>query len=250
MSSAAGLVECFSSIQGEGILVGLRQVFLRLCGCNLSCSFCDTPGMSSVPETCQLELTPGRRDFQEIPNPVSLERVVATLAGWKKGWPGIHHSISVTGGEPLLHAEALADWLPELRRLFPVHLETNGTLHRELAPLIEHLDWVGMDIKLPSSSGCDGLWGEHEAFLKVAAQSRAYVKLVVSEATKPWEIERSAALVASVDATIPLILQPVTRADGSIPLSPLKMLEFQELACAVLAEVRVIPQTHKFLGQL
>ena len=250
MSSApAAMVECFSSIQGEGVLVGLRQAFLRFSGCNLHCSFCDTPGMTEAPEGCLLEQTPGRRDFLTVPNPVSCDRVVALLESWTGGWPGIHHSASVTGGEPLLHAESLLELLPRLRRLLPIHLETNGTLPEALAPLLPHLDYIGMDIKLPSASGCQDLWARHRAFLETAANHGVYVKAVIDQSTEDWEIERCCELIAGVDAAIPLILQPMTLADGSIAVSALRTLEFQELARG-LKEVRVIPQTHKFMGQL
>lgn len=247
---SAGVVECFSSLQGEGILVGLRQVFLRFSGCNLACTFCDTPGMSNLPERCLLEQTPGRRDFVELGNPVALERISAQIEQWKHGWPGVHHSLSITGGEPLLQIEPLKHWLPVLRALLPIHLETNGTLFEHLAEVIDHLDWVGMDFKLPSASGCAPLWEDHQRFLRVAARKTVYVKVVIDSSTQPWEIERSVAMIAGVDPAIPLILQPMTLPDGRIPVPPLLMLEFQELAARELSEVRVIPQTHKFLGQL
>lgn len=246
----AGLVECFSSIQGEGVLVGLRQVFLRFSGCNLSCSFCDTPGMSNLPETCLLELTPGRLDFFEEVNPVPLDTIVCLVRKWQSDWPGVHHSLSVTGGEPLLQVDQLKSWLPELRKLLPIHLETNGTLSEPLEEVISLLDWVGMDIKLPSASGCGELWEEHRRFLRIASRKKVYVKVVIDQSTKPWEIERSCALIAEVDEQIPLIIQPVTLHDGRIPVSSLLMLELQELAGRMVREVRVIPQTHKFLGQL
>ena len=243
------MVECFSSIQGEGVLVGVRQAFLRFSGCNLHCSFCDTPGMTTAPEGCLFELTPGRRDFYTVENPVSCERVVSLIESWTQGWPGIHHSISVTGGEPLLHGGHLLELLPKLRRLLPIHLETNGTLHEALAPLLPHLDYIGMDIKLPSASGCLDLWQAHKAFLELASRRDVYVKLVIDKNTEDWEVERSCALIAGVDAAIPLILQPMTLADGTISIAPLRTLEFQEMARG-LKDVRVIPQTHKFMGQL
>jgi 7-carboxy-7-deazaguanine synthase len=245
----APMVECFSSVQGEGVLVGLRQAFVRFSGCNLSCSFCDTPGMTRTPEECRLELTPGRRDFFGVPNPVGCDRIVALIESWTAGWPGIHHSISLTGGEPLLHGALLLDWLPRLKKLLPLHLETNGTLPDALEPLIEQLDFIGMDIKLPSASGCRDLWEKHRDFLKIASAKSAFVKVVVDRGTEDWEIERCCAMIAGIDAAIPLILQPMTLPDGGIPISPLRMLEFQEL-CGALREVRVIPQTHKFMGQL
>jgi 7-carboxy-7-deazaguanine synthase len=243
------MVECFSSIQGEGVLVGLRQAFLRFSGCNLNCSFCDTPGMTVVPEECLLELTPGRRDFFKVPNPVGCDRVVSLVESWTTGWPGIHHSISVTGGEPLLYGAQLREWLPKLRKLLPIYLETNGTLPEALEPLLPHLDQIGMDIKLPSASGCSDLWDHHFEFLRLASRTGVFVKVVIDRNTQDWEIERSCAMIAEVDPAIPLILQPMTHPDGSIAISPLRALEFQELAAA-LKEVRVIPQTHKFMGQL
>ncbi|UFS70832.1 7-carboxy-7-deazaguanine synthase QueE [Geomonas sp. RF6] len=246
----APVTECFSSIQGEGILVGLRQIFLRLAGCNLDCSYCDTAGVHEVPELCQLEMTPGRRDFVTLTNPVQGEQVISHIRRWAEAWPAIHHSISVTGGEPLLHGKALLEWLPELHEILPVHLETNGTLPEALAPLIDYVDYVAMDFKLPSASGVNPVWEKHEAFLALAARKQAYVKLVVDDSTQNWEIERSCSMIAAVDRNIPLILQPVTRADGTVSLSPLRTLELQEFADAKLREVRVIPQTHKFMGQL
>jgi 7-carboxy-7-deazaguanine synthase len=246
----ANMVEVFSSTQGEGLQVGLRQVFLRFAGCNLNCTFCDTPGMSEVPAHCLLEKTPGRRDFLQVSNPVACAQVVRLIENWQHGWLGVHHSISVTGGEPLLHGGLLKEWLPALRSLLPIYLETNGTLPDALEPLLPHLDYIGMDFKLPSASGCRGLWEEHRRFLQLASGKEVYVKLVVDQSTEEWEIQRSCDIICEVDRNIPLILQPLTLPDGAIAISALRCLEFQELAGSRVNEVRVIPQTHKFLGVL
>ncbi|WP_183354272.1 7-carboxy-7-deazaguanine synthase QueE [Geomonas silvestris] len=246
----APLVECFSSIQGEGMQVGLRQVFLRFAGCNLNCSFCDTPGMSEVPAECILEQTPGREDLVRVANPVTCERIVELIRGWTRNWPGLHHSISITGGEPLLHGRILEQWLPELRKLLPIYLETNGTLPKALAPLLPHLDYIGMDFKLPSATGCQPLWEEHRQFLELAAQKSVYVKLVAGATTTNEEVELSCRMIAEVDRKIPLILQPMTLPEGRLAISSRRALELQEVAGVLLDEVRVIPQTHKFLGVL
>jgi len=246
---SADVVELFSSIQGEGLLVGLRQIFLRFHGCNLSCDYCDTE-ISSVPSSCRMEGTPGRRDFIDVANPVPLDRVISLLGGWSRGWPGIHHSISLTGGEPLLSDEILLEWLPELRRLFPIYLETNGVLHSALFRLINLFDHISMDIKLPSTSGCTDLWECHKDFLRIAAQKNVFVKIVISDASEEWEIERACKTVAAVNRDIPVILQPVTLRNGNIGISPFRILEFQEIASRILTEVRIIPQTHKFIGQM
>lgn len=245
---SADLVEVFSSIQGEGLLVGLRQVFIRFSGCNLTCRYCDTE--SDRTPFCQMEGTPGRRDFLQVENPVSLDRLSGLINGWQHGWPGIHHSISITGGEPLLCHEQLQTLLPVLRQYLPIYLETNGVLHQELARVIDHLDYVSMDIKLPSTSGCQNLWQDHQAFLRIAAPKKTCVKAVVGIETEDWEIVKTAELIAAVDDTIPLILQPFTDREGRVRLSAIRMLEMQEAADRFLRQVRVIPQTHKFIGQL
>lgn len=246
---SAELAEVFSSIQGEGELIGLRQIFIRFRGCNLQCEYCDTPTAYSG-EPCLLERTPGRRDFVPVANPVALSRIVALLDGWNRGWPGVHHSISITGGEPLVSSEILQSWLPELRAFLPIYLETNGVMHAALGRLIDGIDMIGMDIKVPSTSGCTDLWDAHRRFLEIAVTKKVVVKVIVGEQTEDWEIERSAEIVGSVDEAVPLILQPITNLDGSVGIGPMRLLEFQEIASRNLRVVRVIPQTHKFIGQL
>lgn len=245
----ANIIELFSSIQGEGLHVGVRQVFIRFHGCNLRCSYCDTE-TSESPTSCRIEGAPGRRDFVDVGNPVSLVRIISLIEGWGDGWPSTHHSISITGGEPLLNYEVLLDWLPALKKYLPIYLETNGTLPAALSRVISLVDYISMDIKLPSTSGCSDLWNCHKDFLQIAVQKDVFVKIVTSEFTEEWEIVRACETVASVNSNIPVILQPVTLSNGEIGITPLKTLEYQEIACNFLSEVRVIPQTHKFIGQL
>jgi 7-carboxy-7-deazaguanine synthase len=246
---SADMLEIFSSIQGEGLLVGLRQIFMRFHACNLECIYCDTE-QTSCPDNCLIEKTPGRRDFSRTANPITLERVVALLERWQRGWPAVHHSISLTGGEPLLHVKILHDWLPVLRSKLPIYLETNGILPQALASIIEFIDYVGMDIKLPSTSGYTELWGSHREFLEIAVRKNVFVKTVIKDATEDWEIIKACELIASIDRKVPLVLQPITLNNGVVGISSLRALELQEIACEHLAEVRIVPQTHKFLGQL
>jgi organic radical activating enzyme len=245
----ADLLEIFSSIQGEGLFVGVRQVFIRFQACNLDCLYCDT-GKNAVSEWCAVEETPGRRDFVREKNPIAIDRITALLGKWANDCPGLHHSISLTGGEPLLHFDILREWLPALRSFLPIHLETNGTLQAALAPLIGNLDHISMDIKLPSSSGQSDLWERHRRFLETAAQKSVAVKIVIGETVEAGEITTASELIASIDRNIPLILQPVTLENGSIGISYLRALELYELAAGLLREVRIIPQTHRFMGQL
>jgi len=248
-SDSASIAEIFSSIQGEGIHIGRRQVFIRFIGCNLSCDYCDTHLLDKA-GSCRLEETPGRGDFHSLPNPVPLHRVIELLRQWNSGWPRVHHSISITGGEPLLHVEQLRQWLPSLREILPVHLETNGILHSALGSVIREIDFISMDIKLPSSTGEESMWDHHRDFLAVAATRELSVKTVVNSLTRHWEIIRAAELTAAASPSIPFIIQPETGDDLSVRITPAELIELQELASGILTDVRIIPQTHRFIGLL
>ena len=107
-----------------------------------------------------------------------------------------------------------------------------------------------MDIKLPSELAGRNFWREHAEFLQVASQSEVFVKIVLSNNTTQAEMERALSLITGVSAAIPLILQPVTPINGVLPINPDQVLRWQEFALSKLRDVRVIPQTHKIMGQL
>jgi organic radical activating enzyme len=239
------LIEVFSSIQGEGALVGFRQIFVRMAFCNLSCNYCDTP--FEPLDNCRMEDAPGSGNFRSVPNPVQLETLYNTLFHWHRKAPGLHHSISLTGGEPLVQGEILQQWLPALQKILPIHLETNGTLPAILEPLLPDLDWITMDIKLASQTGCDTPWQAHRDFLALARTKQCCIKAVVGEETPFEEAEEAARLVHEVAPDASLILQPVTR-KGQIEISGRMLLDLQTRAARVHPLIRVIPQTHRFIG--
>lgn len=243
----ADLLEIFSSIQGEGVLVGCRQIFLRFPECNLNCRYCDTDFLQS--KTCQIESRPGSGILRKFENPLGFVTVEGLISAWDSKLPGAHHSISITGGEPLLHQQLLSSWLPELRKILPIYLETNGTLPDQLASLIHHLDWVSMDIKLHSQTGLKTEWDLHRQFLEIAHQADCYVKLVVGEETPDLELQLAADLVSAVSKQIPIVLQPVT-IEGRITIATKRLLQMQALVSEINSNVRVIPQTHRFMGVL
>lgn len=249
MSEPVYISEIFSSIQGEGMLAGRRQIFVRLMECNLDCRYCDTDFEKS--DICRLESKPGSGTFIQLPQPLQLHKVAAVFDDWRAQLPGAHHSVSFTGGEPLLSADALREWFPEIRKTLPIHLETNGTMHLALRQVIQHLDYISMDMKLPSTAGCtEQLWELHSLFLREAHGSNVSVKVVVSEQSSAAEIEQVCDVISAVDAELPLFLQPLTRSDGSIGITAAHILRLQELASSRLPDVRVIPQMHKLLGAL
>lgn len=103
----------FKTIQGEGPFVGMPAIFLRLGGCNLACSFCDT-------------------EFENFET-LQLDEIIAKIDSLSKNLAGIITTklIVITGGEPFRQPiENLCKKLISLK--YKVQIETNGTLYREL----------------------------------------------------------------------------------------------------------------------
>jgi 7-carboxy-7-deazaguanine synthase len=116
---------------------------------------------------------------------------------------------------------------------------------------------VGMDIKLPSVSG-ENHWTAHSEFLRLcqAAGVEVFVKIIISQTTDPAELRQAAQLVAAVSDKIIIFLQPMTALaqphtnPALTAPKPDQVLTWQALMKEYLPQIRVIPQTHKMIGQL
>ena len=242
----ASLVEIFSSVQGEGPLVGFRQLFIRFSGCNLNCNYCDTDFKPAA--VCKVETVPGSGQIDAWANPVSLDRVENLITQFKDRYPGLHHSISLTGGEPLASIEILSHWIPQLKRILPIHLETNGTLVQELAEVVADIDYISMDFKLESVCGMATPWDKHREFLRTAGDKLLCAKLVVSDSSTVAEVERAAGLMRECASSASLILQPMTSDEQMV--SAQHLFKLQEAVARDFPSVRIIPQTHRWLNLL
>jgi len=219
------LVEVFSSLQGEGLRVGERQVFVRLGGCNLHCDYCDEPETIPIPSG----------------NIWTEARVKAAIMRLEKRRS--HRAISWTGGEPLLHPLFLAPLMKWARdRGFENYLETNGTLPAAMRALAPLCDVVAMDVKLPSATGRE-TWSMHREFLKEAPRG-TFVKVVLTSRATEAEWRRVLALMKDAPRRFPLVLQPATRFSSAKPASPETCLRFETLARRVVRDVRIVPQWH------
>lgn len=224
----AKISEIFYSLQGEGKYVGTPQVFVRFFECHMHCVWCDTP--ASIGDTT--------RHFKEM----TLREVFAAIDSL---WQNCH-AVSLTGGEPLLQALFIQQLAPLLKKAaMPLYLETSGVLFSELKRVIDDIDIIAMDLKLPSSTKCRPYWQEHEEFLKISRAKEIFIKIVISSETKKEDIVQAVDLIAGIDPEILLILQPNTYdlKNGVLHLCQ----EFQQYCLFYLPHTRILPQVHKFL---
>lgn len=246
----AAIHEVFASIQGEGLWIGERHIFVRFFGCDLRCRYCDTPAAVKIgPDSmsgngCRAQKNAGAFDSVPVENPVSVPELTA-LCG-RLSIPGPSRPVlSITGGEPLLHREFLSEWLPAMRSTFRVYLETNGIHSEAMHFLKDHVDVVSMDFKLPSATGLRPFWEEHRRFLSAARGKKLFVKAVVTSDTVKDDILIAAGIIEQFDKAVSLVLQP---AAGSLAPEPMMLITYQNLALGILEDVRVIPQAHKMLN--
>lgn len=238
------VIEIFSSAQGEGKYVGCRQIFIRLADCNLNCAYCDTK--FSRADFCNVETSAGSMKFTQIKNPVAFDKVIDIVKNFCAQVST--HSVSFTGGEPLLSWQFILDVATALKKVCDVKifLETNGTLTDELKKVLSVIDIISMDIKFPSVTGTD-LFTRHKNFLQIAREKDLYVKAVISQETSTAEFLQAVELVSEISNDILFILQPVTPVGNVKAAPPLKILDFQALALKKLRDVRIIPQTHRLV---
>jgi 7-carboxy-7-deazaguanine synthase len=246
MIRTAPIQEIFSSTQGEGVYVGKRQIFVRFAHCHLKCAYCDTP-MTSATGQCHVETLPGSGEIVLHPNPLHPDMLVLlTKELWSQAR---HHSISLTGGEPLLYHAFLRDVLPLIRPFAPLYLETSGTQPEFLEVILDWIDIVAMDIKLPSSTKEFPRYEAHAAFYQLARQKECFIKVVFNAETNQDELDAIRDIVT--DRFTPIILQPETSLqDRNVHIAPHELFRVENTLSQWFKDVRIIPQTHKMLNVL
>lgn len=171
------VTEIFHSLQGESTRVGLPTVFVRLTGCPLRCTWCDTEYAFSGGE------------------PMSVEEVVARVGAY--GCP----TVCVTGGEPLAQ-KACPDLLAALCDAgHSVSLETSGAL--DIGPVDRRVSRI-MDLKAPDSGeSARNRWENLELL-----SPRDELKLVLAS-RRDYEWARALLRERKPEARCPVLLSPV-----------------------------------------
>ena len=171
------IAELFYSLQGEGSLLGVPSVFIRSSGCNLRCSWCDTPYTSWTPEGTEL----------------ALEQIVDEVSAH----PARH--VVITGGEPMIQPEIVP--LSQRLRALGMHItiETAGTVFEPVA-----CDLMSISPKLANSTPEGGFAPQHERLRsqpatleRLMARYPYQLKFVVAN---PADLKEIDALVAALHA--------------------------------------------------
>lgn len=220
------VVELFHSVQGEGVRSGEPATFIRLAGCNLRCTWCDTPYSWSAD---------GLRDAA----PMRIDAIAAAVR---------ERAVVLTGGEPMLHHRRLPALIAGLRGRGVEHVtvETNATVFDPvLAPLV---DLWSLSPKLPGSG--EALDRATVSRFLAEVPGRVQLKLVIASLPGDWDAMWRELDAIGLPAGVPLLVQPDgTRTDYDAAL--------RELAEHVLADdaldgdvprrarVRVTPQLHR-----
>ena len=241
------MAEVFSSFQGEGPLVGVRQVFVRLQGCDLTCRYCDTAAARHVGGQGQVEREPGSGRWEYFNNPLSPTQLAAITGELLARAP--HHSIALTGGEPLLQADFLEQFCALAADTWPgFYLETACHLPRQMSRVAPYMQWISADLKLPSTMKHPVLF---ETFAETwsFARGKGFVKIVVTGEVSEAELQQACRQLAAVDPGAPVVLQPVTPIAPELTApTPQQLMSLYAVAAGFFPHVRVIPQCHRMMG--
>ena len=234
----ARVSEIFTSIEGEGIFVGKKTLFIRFSGCHLKCRWCDTK--------YALPLDSGT-DYQidEIKDLIIKELQPFT------------YKVNFTGGEPLLQTEAvieLADFIKKHTNL-KTYMESScfdSELFSKVLPYIDicKVEFKTDDSKVVEDEEYDNLISNEIKCLELAVESNkaTYIKIVVTNSTN---LESFKNLVYNISKKIKpsdilgFIIQPSFGIDQP---TVNKLLDTYYIVQPMFPEVRIIPQLHKEIG--
>ncbi len=233
--------EVFTSIEGEGIYIGTKTLFVRLAGCPLRCFYCDTPYALEI----------GNGIYYDIDDAKALI---------KKKVENNTFKVNFTGGEPLLQHEAVRELARYVRDdlMLKTYLESSCYDASRFLHVLPYIDICKVEFKLNDSHAIDekhyNRLVENELLcLKHAIKSgkATYIKVVVSSLSRREDIEElvrmifeDAAISKAIDG---FVLQPVNGTGINEPTLEY-MLALYDTVHQYYPDVRIIPQIHKVMG--
>ena len=182
--------EIFYSIQGEGRWTGLPNIFIRVTGCNLRCSFCDTKYAYF--------------DGKEMP----IEDIMKDVSKYpcKK--------VCITGGEPLLQEQTIELIDSLIKEKYHISIETNGS--KSLKNIVNKKNlMISMDIKCPSSNMNEKMKFDNISLLREKDQLKFVIK-------NKDDYEYAKKIIKKYKPICPIYFQPVWGTDPKIIIDWIK----------------------------
>jgi len=211
------MVDIYETVEGEGTRAGYPTVFIRLYGCNLRCTWCDTK--YSYPP-------------YEADNHMTISEIIERISHYRSRY------VCVTGGEPLLHGDRSKELLRALAstgRYLDIHVETNGAIHLEpfiqaiSSPIVRYV----MDYKLPDSGEYEHMIEENLTLLREQDE----LKFVIASER---DFDAASLVIREHNIRATILFSPVWE---SMP--PAKLVEM--MLEAGLADVKLNMQMHKVI---
>ena len=186
--------EIFESIQGEGNNAGKHAVFLRTSECNLKCVWCDT----------KYTWDWKNYDYSKEVNEMSIQEVRQSLEQFR-----IRHLV-ITGGEPLMQQDDLAELLTFLKPEFYVEVETNGTIlpNNALSTLVDQ--W-NVSPKTKNSGNPLEMCEDNECYTFFSKKKNCYFKYVVESEDDLIEINQFISKYSLKKDRVLLMTQAITK---------------------------------------
>jgi 7-carboxy-7-deazaguanine synthase len=207
MEKALKITEIFYSLQGESNTVGLPTVFIRLTGCPLRCTYCDTAYAFSGGEK------------------QTLSAIIDQVDQYKARY------VTVTGGEPLAQQEVHDLMLKLIDKAYIVSLETSGAID---ISSVDHRVIKVMDLKTPGSEELDKNRYKNIDFLSKSDQ----VKFVIAD-TLDYEWSKSIINQYDLSTRCEILFSPV--------MGKMNPTELAEKIIQDNLPVRFQIQLHKYL---
>jgi len=213
------VTEIYEGIEGEGVRIGVFQLFIRLFGCKVGCKTCDTKYTwgKATPEN----------SFQITPNKLFLDYILPSNADW----------ISITGGDPLLQSREVAALIDQCRQNINgkhkfINIEATGL--NDCPLVFNKCDFISADIKTPNT----GVSVEIDTIYKLyrAYQNKIQFKAVIANDEDIQFIKQFRG--------IPVVITPCWEPGSTLCKENLNNIQKLLKECP---EFRMIVQQHKFL---
>ncbi|MBZ5659087.1 MAG: radical SAM protein [Acidobacteriia bacterium] len=223
--------EIFRSIQGESTRSGLPSIFVRLTGCNLRCTWCDTAYAFHGGTKMTVD---------EVLNRVAeLSHAGPGKSSGQAGAPPAVTLVELTGGEPLLQPEAIPLAQELLDRGYTVMIETSGErpvsgLPREVIKIV--------DVKCPDSGEPDTFYMENLG----ALDEKDEIKFVIST-RRDYEFAREFTLRHNLAHRVHQVVFSPVHADPEGTWPGMSARDVAEWILADGLPVRLGLQLHKFI---